>query len=261
MEINNNLVGLPIQVVVNRDRWQETEADSGSSFDDVIKGTETAPNTVGGAGFTGCDVLDQAGVNRIAGLNAIVPQPLTESSATVVANSAAGFCPVNGPVFGAGDILLGGPGNDSITGRGADDIIDGDRQLTVRISVRDNFGTEIGSTDLMEHPALTGNFGPGSLPGMTLQEAVFKGIVDPGNLVAVREIKNPSPNSDTDTAVFREPRATTTRSRTTRTAASRSTTRAAPTVSTRSGTSSSCSSPTRPSRPPSARPTRPPRAR
>ena len=24
MEINNNLVGVPIQVVVNRDRWQET---------------------------------------------------------------------------------------------------------------------------------------------------------------------------------------------------------------------------------------------
>ena len=45
MEINNNLVGLPIQVVVNRDRWQETEADSGSSFDDIIKGTETAPNS------------------------------------------------------------------------------------------------------------------------------------------------------------------------------------------------------------------------
>src|SRR6185437_4659273 len=126
----------------------------------------------------------------------------------VIANSAAGFCPVNGPVFGAGDILLGGPGNDSITGRGADDIIDGDRELTVRISVRDSFGTEIGSTDLMEHPALTGNFGPGSLPGMTLQEAVFKGIVDPGNLVAVREIKPPAANNYTDTAVFSNPRNT-----------------------------------------------------
>jgi hypothetical protein len=134
--------------------------------------------------------------------------PLTESAATVIANSAAGFCPVTGPVFGAGDILLGGPGNDTITGRGADDIIDGDRELTVRISVRDNLGTEIGSTDLMEHPALTGNFGPGSLPGMTLQEAVFNGVVDPGNLVAVREIKTPSPNNSTDTAVFRNPRNT-----------------------------------------------------
>ena len=70
MEINNNLVGLPIQVVVNRDRWQETEADSGSTFNDVIKGTEIAPATIGGAGFTGCDVLDQAGVDRISRANA-----------------------------------------------------------------------------------------------------------------------------------------------------------------------------------------------
>ena len=104
------------------------------------QGHEDAPNTLGGAGFAGCDVLDQAGVNRIAGLSAIVPQPLTESAAPVIANSAAGFCPVTGPVFGAGDILLGGAGNDSITGRGADDIIDGDRELTTRISLVDGGG-------------------------------------------------------------------------------------------------------------------------
>ena len=40
MMINNNLGGLPIQVIVNRDRWQETEADSGWTFNDVIKGTD-----------------------------------------------------------------------------------------------------------------------------------------------------------------------------------------------------------------------------
>ena len=32
--------GLPLPVVVNRDRWQETEADSGSPFNDVIKGDD-----------------------------------------------------------------------------------------------------------------------------------------------------------------------------------------------------------------------------
>ena len=203
MEINNNLVGVPIQVVVNRDRWQETEADSGSRFDDIIRGHEDAPNTLGGAGFAGCDVIDQAGVDRIAGLDAIMP-PLTESAATVIANSAAGFCPVNGPVFGAGDILLGGGGSDSITGRGADDIIDGDRELTTRISVLDHItGTEIASTDLMEHSALSGTF-PG-LPNTTLQQAVFAGDVDPGDLRIVREILTPGANTDTDTAVFRNP--------------------------------------------------------
>ena len=203
MEINNNLVGVPIQVVVNRDRWQETEADSGSAFNDIIRGTVTAPNAVGGAGFSGCDVLDQAGVDRIHGLSAIVPQPLTESSALVVANSAAGFCPVNGPVFGAGDILIGGLGSDTIEGRGADDIIDGDRYLTVRISYRSdpaNPATEIGSTDLMENRAVSGSWGLGSTPTMTLQQAVFRGIVDPGKLVAVREIQTPVVPADCGTA-------------------------------------------------------------
>ena len=40
MKINQQLAGLPIQVVVNRDRWQETEADSGSTFNDVIRGDD-----------------------------------------------------------------------------------------------------------------------------------------------------------------------------------------------------------------------------
>ena len=38
MSINQQLVGIPLPVVVNRDRWQETEADSGDKFNDVIKG-------------------------------------------------------------------------------------------------------------------------------------------------------------------------------------------------------------------------------
>ncbi|NUR14764.1 MAG: heme peroxidase [Dermatophilaceae bacterium] len=197
MEINNNLVGLPIQVVVNRDRWQETEADSGSAFDDVIKGTSKAPITIGGAGFAGCDVLDNAGVDRIAGLRALMP-PLTSDPAPVIASSAAGFCPVTGPVWGDGDILIGGAGNDTIEGRGADDIIDGDKALSVRISVRNAAGAEIGSTDLMERTAKTGDFGPGTA-GMTLQQAVFAGLVDPGNLVAVREITADSAPPDCST--------------------------------------------------------------
>src|SRR4051794_7217478 len=158
MAINNFLVGAPIQVVVNRDRWQETEADSGSAFDDVIRGTDDVPSAVGGAGFTGCDVLDQAGVNRIAGLAALLPT-LTEALAPVVASSASGSCPLSGPIWGDGDILLGGAGNDLLEGRGANDIIDGDKALNVRISVRTNPAdpaTEIGTTNLMEGTAKAG---------------------------------------------------------------------------------------------------------
>ncbi|MEP6817750.1 MAG: Ig-like domain-containing protein, partial [Marmoricola sp.] len=215
MMINNNLVGVPIQVVVNRDRWQETEADSGGPLNDVIKGTSGAlatPRLVGGAGFTGCDAIDQAGLDRITGLSDLLP-PVSQwvgNAADVAALSASGVCPLTGPVWGEGDILLGGPGNDSLEGRAGNDVINGDKSLQVAISVRTNPAdpaTEIGRTDLMEHQATRGNFVPNTV-GKTLQQAVFAGIVDPGNLVAVREIvgQEPGDAASVDTAVFTGPR-------------------------------------------------------
>ena len=142
LEINNQLAGLPIPVVVNRDRWQETEADSGGPLNDLIKGDDTTPATVGGAGFTGCDALDQAGLDRITGLAPIVPSLATAgvngvvTAQSVADVSATGVCPLSGNVWGDGNILLGGGGGDTIEGRGGNDIIDGDRALHVRISVR-----------------------------------------------------------------------------------------------------------------------------
>jgi Ca2+-binding RTX toxin-like protein len=223
MQINQQLAGLPLPVVVNRDRWQETEADSGSPFNDVIKGDDTTPATVGTAGFTGCDALDQAGLDRISGLAAIVPSLTANpapagvvSAASVAAASETGVCPLSGNVWGDGNILLGGAGGDTIEGRGGNDIIDGDRALHTRLSVRDpaNRAVEVGTTDLMEGKPLnrdltpnpTGNFGPGT-DGMTLQQAVFAGKVDPGDIVAVREIVTESTTPGTiDTAVFSGPR-------------------------------------------------------
>jgi len=216
MEINNNLVGVPIQIVVNRDRWQETEADSGSQFNDIIRGSNSAGVTVGGAGFTGCDALDQAGLNRIPGLDPIVPTLNTNPAAAggVVALSAAGFCPLSGQVWGDGDILIGGLGSDTIEGRGNDDVIDGDRYLTVAIALVDDAGAVVSTTDLMEHKALTG-LPFGGAANMTLQQAVFAGLVDPGKLVIKRAIVTPAVGPDCgaaspvncDVAVFSGPRA------------------------------------------------------
>jgi Ca2+-binding RTX toxin-like protein len=200
MKINNNLVGIPLPVVVNRDRWQEVEANSGSAFDDVIRGDDEVPSSVGGAGFTGCDVLDQTGIDRIAGLDDIVP-PLATPLGPVAAASANGVCPLEGNVWGDGNILLGGPGSDTIEGRGADDILDGDRYLKVRISVRTNpadASTEIGTTELMEKPYQTGNT-------RTLAADVASGVINPGQLVAVREVVTPTTAQTTgnrDSAVF-----------------------------------------------------------
>ena len=209
MKIN---IGHAFPPFMNRDVWHETEAISGSAFNDVIRGDDAVPSTIGRTGFTGCDALDQAGVDRIAGLSALVtPAMMTTPAATVAAASATGFCPLVGNVWGEGNILLGGAGSDTLEGRGGNDIIDGDRSLGVRISVRDPLApaTEIGSTDLMEHVATTGSFGLGTT-GMTLQQAVFAGLVDPGNLVSVREIITPSvaeTAGSVDTAVFSDVKA------------------------------------------------------
>jgi Ca2+-binding RTX toxin-like protein len=208
VDLTLKLIGIPIQVVVNRDRYQEIEAVSGTSFNDKIFGDSTVPVNVGGGGFTGCDALDQDGIDRITGLQALVPA-LNTPTATVTGNTAANHCPLTGPfVWGAGEILIGGAGSDTFQGNGGDDIIDGDKFLHVRISVRTNPSdpaTELGTTDLMENVATSGNFGPGT-NGMTLQQAVFAGRVDPGNLVIVREILTASTSApDVDTAIFTGP--------------------------------------------------------
>ena len=202
MNINQNLIGLPLQIVVNRDRWQETEADSGGPFNDVIHGDDRVWSQMGGAGFTGCDALDQAAIDRIPGLAAIIP-PLTAPTAGVLSLTQDQHCPLKGAfVWGEGNVIIGGPGSDLLEGRGGDDVIDGDRYLQVAISVTDGAGHEFGTTDLMEGLPKTGDFGPGTT-GMTLQQAVFAGKVDPGNLQIKRQIITPPVNpAEVDTAKF-----------------------------------------------------------
>jgi len=208
MNINRTQVGNPPSDP-NRDSWQETEAVSGSPLDDVIRGDDAVPSEIVGSAFTGCDVLDQAGIDRIGGLDALIPPNLlTTPPGPIVTASRAGYCPISGNVWGAGNILLGGAGSDLLEGRGGDDVLDGDRALTVRISLRTDPAdpaTEIGSTDLMEHAfPVTSTFGAAH-PGVTLQQAVFAGLVDPADLVIVREVKDMTPgqgDATVDTAVF-----------------------------------------------------------
>ncbi|MBK7454921.1 MAG: heme peroxidase [Anaerolineales bacterium] len=196
----------PVNEII--ERFNEVEALSGWNLNDILRGDDFVPADVTGAGvagFIGCDALDADGVARISGFDSLIPSSLlTRDPAPVIAASTTHFCMLTGNVWGAGNILLGGSGSDLLEGRGANDIIDGDKYVNVRLSVRDNLGVEIGSTDLMEHVADSGNFGPGTA-GMNLQQAVFAGLVDPGKIVIVREIlSNPGPG-DIDTALFSGP--------------------------------------------------------
>jgi hypothetical protein len=209
---------LDILQVGVRDKFNEVESLSGWKFDDKLRGDDIVPAAVGGAGFIGCDVLDQNGINMIAGLDPLLP-PLNTPLADVVAASASKDCPIlTGPnVWGAGNILLGGAGSDLIEGRGADDIIDGDKYFSVRLSVRNNAGEQIGWASVENTPqsAMTsqylrnpdGTFVAGS---PTLQQSVFAGTVNPGNIVAVREIlagTEPPAAAAIDTALFSGPQA------------------------------------------------------
>jgi Ca2+-binding RTX toxin-like protein len=201
-DLNLPIAALDILQVGVRDRYNEVEALSGGPLNDVLRGDDLIPRTVGGGGFIGCDALDQAGVDRIVGLDQLItslPTPIED----VINSSASKECPVltGSHVWGEGNILLGGGGSDLIEGRGGNDIIDGDRYLSVRLSVRrdaNNPSSEIGSATAMN--AQYKRDSSGALTGPTLQQSVFAGEVDPGNIVVVREIRTSA--EGTDSAVF-----------------------------------------------------------
>lgn len=158
-----------------QDQYGDIEALSGWSLDDVLKGDDAVPATDVQPGVPiGSNVLTARGIGLVDGLQGLLP-----------AGSA---------FFGGGNILLGGAGSDRLEGRGGDDVIDGDRWLRVRLSARTNPADPATETQ--------------SFAGLaTLRDAVFAGTVDPGNVVAVREIIAP-PNvaNDVDTATFSDVR-------------------------------------------------------
>ena len=170
---------LPPSVETNRDRFDLVESLSGWRFDDVLRGDSLTADDRGPDDHT----LTAAGIDRIDGL--------------------AGLLPAGTESYNAGNIILGGAGNDLIEGRGGDDIIDGDSWVHVRLSVRTDPAdpaTEIGSAEGLNRPYLAGST-------TTLQQAVLAGTVDPGNIVIVREILNATNAADVDTAAFTGPRA------------------------------------------------------
>ena len=108
-----------------KDRFLLVEALSGWDKDDVLRGDDEVPSVTEHRsqrrGLT--NELDAAGIARISGLAGLLPEGAT--------------------TFGAGNIIIGGSGSDEIWGNGADDIIDGDKWLNVRLSVVDAAGAEI----------------------------------------------------------------------------------------------------------------------
>ena len=107
-------------------------------------------------------MLSQFGLDRITGLAAYLPdRAANRLRRAPPANDILGNTTTLIPLdrarhqrVGAGNILLGGGGSDRIEGRGADDIIDGDTYMNVRLSVRTDVNdpaTEIGTTPSLEN--------------------------------------------------------------------------------------------------------------
>jgi Ca2+-binding RTX toxin-like protein len=157
-----NVVFIPIppqpgQQVSTLDNFLTTEALSGSAFGDTLLGddlTQVDLQANGGV-LSGADRI-----NLISGLQAILGAGVTS--------------------FDGGNIILGGGGSDRITGRGGNDIIDGDAWLNVQL--------QVGST---RYNSMT-----------ELQAAAFAGTLDPGDISIVREILHSNTPTDVDTAVF-----------------------------------------------------------
>ena len=154
------------------DEYESVEGLSGTKFNDVLKGTEDvaadrAPLSAGGTtGYLG-SVLDQDGINLIAGLQEVLGADVTS--------------------FDGGDIILGGDGSDEITGNAGDDIIDGDKYLDVQIGVFAPGDSEHAGPPIALHKSMT-----------TLAASMFNGSINPAQLGIVRTIKNSNDDVDSD---------------------------------------------------------------
>nr|CAD6405445.1 heme peroxidase [Rhizobium sp. Q54] len=113
-----------------RDRFDQTEALSGWIHNDVLRGDDRGSQE---EIETELDMtnheLSWAGVDRIDGLEELLGgllAPRPDQDGADLEKAVA---------FKAGNILIGGDGNDTIEGRGGDDFIHGDAWLNVRIRI------------------------------------------------------------------------------------------------------------------------------
>ncbi|HCO54869.1 MAG TPA: heme peroxidase [Pelagibacterium sp.] len=99
------------------------------------------------------------------------------------------------------DILLGGGGSDEIRGMAGNDIIDGDKWLSVRIAISDENGVEFATASRLTGQVhdLTGNV---LFEGQTLASLLFSREIRPSQLEAKREILDGGQQGDIDTAVY-----------------------------------------------------------
>ena len=186
------------EALILRDRFDSVEGLSGWKHDDILTGA-IRPRL--GENFA--DALTQDGVNRIDGMReflGIGPQGAAPGTEVVFESD----------VNIGGEIILGGDGSDVIRGNIGNDILDGDAWLNVRISVRaskDPSSAELFTVDSLT--SIVSGTGNSALDGKQLADLMRTGVINPGQLQAVREILfddtnvgNADPLHDRDIAMF-----------------------------------------------------------
>lgn len=181
-----------------RDRFDQTEGLSGWIHNDVLRGDDRGSTEEIEVEFSlENHGLTQAGVNRIDGLRELL------GNAIAAAPTDPNVDLEDIVAWDEGNILLGGDGNDTFEGRGANDFIHGDAWLNVRISVRElDVGGNVTETEAFTVDSLTQMV---TIEGVTKQLANFllDGTIKPRQLSIVREILYAEDSSDdTDTAIF-----------------------------------------------------------
>ena len=214
MEINNQLAGLPLPVVVNRDRWQETEADSGSTFNDLIKGDDDDAGDRRRSrvhrlrrarhGRSRPDLRargDRAEPRDGRRRPAWSPPPPWQrcrrpASARSPATPGATATSCSAAVVATPSRAAAGTTSSTAT-----------RRCTSASRCSTAPAPSSAAPTSWRARRLTGTFGPGTTD-MTLQQAVFAGLVDPGKIEMRRSIvTEPTTPGTIDTAVFSGPRA------------------------------------------------------
>ncbi|WP_298436361.1 peroxidase family protein [uncultured Jannaschia sp.] len=187
-----------------RNRFDKTEALSGWDHNDTLIGdNRIAPGALDpaevepGAAAEGVferDGLDQAGIDRIAGLSDIVSIADGET------------------FWEEGNILLGGAGSDMLQGNAGDDILDGDRWLNVRIRITadgadaNEQGNEIATVDTLTHVFTAEDGVDAAWVGQSLFELLVSRTIVPGQMHIVREIIDSGDTDSVDVAIFNDDR-------------------------------------------------------
>lgn len=164
-------------------RFDQMEALSGGAGSDTLRGPLVAPDDIAPSEIP-LHKATQASLDLIDGLEALL------RPAGAAYDYAAPFMRDTPPIDadGVSMIIMGGPGDDTIEGRGGNDYLDGDAMLRVQL--------------------LDTTTGERFDSAAQLQARVFSGALNPGDIDIVRDIvMDPNAAASSDTSVYSNPMA------------------------------------------------------